>query len=171
MCLVHSLYAGCNNNMGVEVSWREIKKLCDCMASLGQFIRCLCHFINLKTALGEEHIPVQRLGDAGNSFASQSLQRRCGMEYRTYIPRHSFSVPCWTIPLGSRTFRYCSATCWRRCGTLSTPLHLKIATWQADVKTILKPRQALLRKLDPSGSYCAAVRFLLEPYQREYQSV
>ncbi len=64
MCLAHSQYAGCNNNMGMEVSWREIKKLCDRMASLWQFIRGLCHFI--KTALGEEHM--QRLDDAGNSF-------------------------------------------------------------------------------------------------------
>jgi hypothetical protein len=29
-CLVHSRYAGCNNNMGVEVTWRDIKKSCDC---------------------------------------------------------------------------------------------------------------------------------------------
>jgi hypothetical protein len=27
MCLAHSWYAGCNNNMGVEVSWNNIKKL------------------------------------------------------------------------------------------------------------------------------------------------
>ncbi len=54
---------GYNNNMGVDVSCREIKKLCHCMASLGQFIGCLCHFI--KKALGEEHM--QRLDDAGNS--------------------------------------------------------------------------------------------------------
>jgi hypothetical protein len=27
ICLAHSRYAGCNNNMGIEVSWRDIKKL------------------------------------------------------------------------------------------------------------------------------------------------
>jgi hypothetical protein len=58
MCLANSLYAGCNNNMGVEVSWLEIKKLYYCTASLGHFIGCLCHFI--KTAVVEEHMqPLQ----------------------------------------------------------------------------------------------------------------
>jgi hypothetical protein len=28
MCLCHSRHAGCNNNMGVDVSWRDIKKFC-----------------------------------------------------------------------------------------------------------------------------------------------
>ncbi len=54
MCLARSRYGGCNNSMGVGVSWLKIKKLCDCMASLGQFIGCLCHFI--KTALGGKHM-------------------------------------------------------------------------------------------------------------------
>jgi hypothetical protein len=51
--------------MGVKVSWHNIKKLCSCLASLGQFIGCLCHFI--KAALGVEHM--QRLKDVGNSNA------------------------------------------------------------------------------------------------------
>ena len=51
-CLVHSRYAGCNNNMGVEVVWREIKKICDVLAKLGAFIGALCHFI--ANALGAE---------------------------------------------------------------------------------------------------------------------
>ena len=39
-----------------------------------------------------------------------------------------------------------------------------------DVKTILMPRQALLKKLDPIRRVTVpAVRVLLEPYQREYQ--
>ncbi len=63
MCLAHSRYGGCNNNMGVEVSWLEIKKLCYCMASLRQFIGCMCPFI--KSALGEQHM--QRLDYAGNA--------------------------------------------------------------------------------------------------------
>jgi hypothetical protein len=33
MCLTHGRYGGCNNNMVVEVSWREIKTLCYCIAS------------------------------------------------------------------------------------------------------------------------------------------
>ncbi len=67
------------------------------------------------------------------------------------------------------------------CGTLSTPLHLKIAAWYDarkrsgdklpfaldDLKKVLMPRQALLKKLDPSGSLTVPeVRVALEPYQR-----
>jgi hypothetical protein len=39
-----------------------------------------------------------------------------------------------------------------------------------DLKKILMPRQALLKKLDPSGSLTVPeVRVALEPYQREYE--
>ncbi len=65
MYLAHSMYAGCNNNTGVEVSWCYIKKLCLFACSLGQPIGALCHFI--KTTLREQH--TQRLGEAGNSNA------------------------------------------------------------------------------------------------------
>jgi hypothetical protein len=44
-CLVHSLYAGCNNNMGAEVTWRDIKKSCDSLGTLGAFIGTLCRWI------------------------------------------------------------------------------------------------------------------------------
>jgi hypothetical protein len=43
MCLAHSRYAGCNNNMGVEVSWRNIKRVCPGLASLAEFIGALCN--------------------------------------------------------------------------------------------------------------------------------
>ncbi len=54
MCLAHSRYAGCNNNMGIIVSWRDIKKLLPPNCSLDQFLGALWHYI--KTALGEEHM-------------------------------------------------------------------------------------------------------------------
>jgi hypothetical protein len=53
MCLAHSRYAGCNNNMGVEVSWRQIKRVCPNLASLTEFIGALCKVI--RRQLGEEH--------------------------------------------------------------------------------------------------------------------
>ncbi len=69
MCLAHSRYDGSNNNMGVEVSWRDIKKLlpANCTFKLSQFLGVLCHYI--RTYLGEEHM--QRLldmGGNGNAF-------------------------------------------------------------------------------------------------------
>jgi hypothetical protein len=67
---------------------------------------------------------------------------------------------------------------------ISTPLYLKITAWRADskwkgerlplaldnVKRMFMPRQAVLKKLDPSWSLpVPTVRVLLELYQREYQ--
>jgi hypothetical protein len=37
-CLVHSSYAGCNNNMGMQVSWQDIKKACNTLSRLGILI-------------------------------------------------------------------------------------------------------------------------------------
>jgi hypothetical protein len=51
-CLVHSWYAGCNNNMGAEVTWCDIKKSCDSLRTLGAFIGTLCRWT--ATAMGEE---------------------------------------------------------------------------------------------------------------------
>ncbi len=58
-CLVHSRYAGCNNNMGAEVTWRDIKKSCDSLGTVGAFIRTLSLWI--ATAMGEENM--KRLKD------------------------------------------------------------------------------------------------------------
>ncbi len=51
-CLCHAGHAGSNFNMGVEVDWRDIKKLCPHQAKLGTFIGALVHFIR---CLGAEH--------------------------------------------------------------------------------------------------------------------
>jgi hypothetical protein len=40
--------------MGIEVSWRDIKKLLPLNRPLSQFLGSLCHYI--KTYLGEEHL-------------------------------------------------------------------------------------------------------------------
>ena len=51
MCLAHACYAGSNNNMDVEVSWRLIKDICSELVCLTQFISALCKFI--RRQLGE----------------------------------------------------------------------------------------------------------------------
>ena len=65
LCLAHARYAGSNNNMCVEVSWRSIKKLCSAGCTLAYFLSMLCKFIC--NVLGEEHM--QRLVDAGTPNA------------------------------------------------------------------------------------------------------
>ncbi len=51
-CLCHAGHGGSNSNMGVEVGWRNIKKLCPHQAKLGTFIGALVHFVR---CLGAEH--------------------------------------------------------------------------------------------------------------------
>ena len=36
-CLCHSTHGGSNNNMGVEVDWRDFKKICSPSSNLGTF--------------------------------------------------------------------------------------------------------------------------------------
>ena len=41
-CLAHACYGGSNSNMGVEVDWRDVKKLLPASATLGAFMRTRC---------------------------------------------------------------------------------------------------------------------------------
>ena len=51
-CLCHATHGGTNNNMGIEVDWRDIKKICPSSASLATFLGTLFHFVK---SLGAEH--------------------------------------------------------------------------------------------------------------------
>jgi hypothetical protein len=70
------------------------------------------------------------------------------------------------------------------CGPRTLPLHLKIAAWHEDVrrlgqcprlalgklKTILVPRQALLKRLDPTGELSVpSLRTQLQPLVCQYE--
>ena len=48
----HAKYAGSNNNMGIEVDWRDMKGECPSSATLGTFTGAL---VGLITQLGQEH--------------------------------------------------------------------------------------------------------------------
>jgi hypothetical protein len=88
MCLAHSRYAGCNNNMGVEVSWRQIKRVCPSLASLTEFIGALCKFI--RRQLGEEHRDrLRKKATATLSFAIRLQPSACTTRFRMCTPRPS----------------------------------------------------------------------------------
>jgi len=175
--------------MGVEVSWREIKHLCPGSCSLAQFLGALCHYI--KTALGEEQtkrlqqasgnpnafirepIPTKAMWDAVQGMHSKTLSACFLIEYSNR-PAH--------IPIIYRDMLEIIM----ESGTASTPLHLKIAAWHAEreregtampleldrLKTIIMPRQALLKELDPTGDLSVPqLRDLLEPLVQEYQDL
>ena len=43
--LCHYTHGGTNNNMGVEVDWRDVKKICPPSSNLGTFLGAMFHFI------------------------------------------------------------------------------------------------------------------------------
>jgi hypothetical protein len=55
-CLCHAMHSGINNNMGVEVDWRDIKKLCPSSAILATFLGSLVHFIKEIGKKNEDHL-------------------------------------------------------------------------------------------------------------------
>jgi hypothetical protein len=135
MCLAHSRYAGCNNNMGVEVSWRDIKMLLPPNCSLGQFLGALCHYI--KTALGEEHM--QRLSKvgSGNAFIHEPIWTK--NMWDGVQSAHSKTLSCsFVLTTSSKRanvpieFRDMMEEI-MECGPRTLALHLKIAAWHEDM--------------------------------------
>ncbi len=51
-CLAHAGYGGSNNNMGVEVNWRDVKDLVLPSSTIGTFTGALMQFI---ADLSKEH--------------------------------------------------------------------------------------------------------------------
>ncbi len=51
-CLAHAGYGGSNNNMGVEVDWRDVKGLVPSSATIGAFTGALVKFV---ADIGTEH--------------------------------------------------------------------------------------------------------------------
>jgi hypothetical protein len=186
MCLAHSRYSGCNNNMGIEVFWRDIKKLLPPNSSLGQFLGALCNYI--KTALGEEHM--QRLCEvcSGNPFIQEPIATKDMWD--GVQSAHSKTLSC-SFVLTTASKRANVAIESRdmmeeimECGQRKLALHLKIAAWHEDIrrmgqcqrlalgnlKTILVPRQALLKRLDPTGELSVpTLRTQLQPLVRKYE--
>ncbi len=109
------------------------------------------------------------------------------MECRTCIPRLSLCVEVESskkpnIPTHYRDMLEEIM----ECGNPATHLHLQISAWHDDrkatddklpfgldnVKTVLIPRQALLKKLDPLGTFSVpGVRCKIAPYVIQYQTL
>ncbi len=69
-CLVHSRYGGCNNNMGAEVTWRDIKNHVIPWEHWA-FVGTLCRWI--ATAMGEEASRMTLECQPPSSAAGRSL--------------------------------------------------------------------------------------------------
>ena len=124
--------------MGIEVSWRDIKKLLPPNCSLGQFLGALCHYI--KTALGEEHM--QRLLEvfSGNSFIREPIATKDMWD--GVQSAHTKTLSCSfvlttssnraNVAIELRDMMEEIMECWQR--TLA--LHLKIAAWHEDIRRL-----------------------------------
>ena len=187
MCLAHSGYAGCNNNMGVEVSWRNIKGICDARSALRQFLAWLCHYI--MTALGDEHRKsLFDIGGNPNAFIQSPMPTKAMWDVVQGMHRLTLSG-CLLLEhsVHDAYFQYRDMLeNIMECGTSATPLHLKVKAWHTQnardrlahpmlldrIKSVLMPTQALLRTLDPDGDLdVPRLKTLLAPLQREYQDV
>ena len=188
-CLVHSRYAGCNNNMGVEVTWRDIKRTCNIGMRLGAFVSALCHFI--ATALGEENM-MRLKDDSGLPDAFISTPRPTKEMFDIVQDAHRLTLSCCIV---IESFKAHAQDAFidliaevMECGTDATPLHMKIAMYHheraqrgdklpielAEVKEVLMPRLRLLKLVDPDGEYefnAPQMRRLIKPHAEEYKRV
>jgi hypothetical protein len=185
MCLAHSLYAGCNNKMVIEVSWRDIKKLLPPNCSLGKFLGKLCHYI--KTTLGEEHMQRLSAVGSGNAFICEPIATKDMWD--GVQSAHSKTLNCSFVLMTTSKRTNVQIELldmmeqMMECWPLTLALHLKIAVWHEDMrrlgqstrldlrdlKTILVPRQALPKRLDPTGKPSVpTVHTQLQPLVRQY---
>ena len=133
-CIAHMRYAGCNNNMGVEVTWRDIKKLCSAGCTLAYFLSMLCKFI--RTALGEEH--KQALIDMGtpNAFISDPQPTKAMWDAVQDMHPKTLSA-CFVLETSTRlknplvVFRDLLEVV-SDSGAPKAPLHLKIVAMHED---------------------------------------
>jgi hypothetical protein len=188
-CLVHSQYAGCNNNISVEVTWRDIKKSCDSLGALGAFIRTFCRFI--ATAIGEENM--KRLKDDSRVPAAFIRAPRPIKEMWDQLQSaHRLVLSCCIIlesPRQHAKNAYIDLMAdVIKCGADPASLHLKIEIYHhkraeeghtmplqlSDMKMVLMPRLRLLTQLDPEGLYefnAPQMRELIRPHAEEFRRV
>ena len=183
-CLCDAGYAGSNNNMGMEVDWRDIKKLVPPSASLGTFLGALWEFVR---QLATEHRAfLESLGDPYN-FPSV-LPPGKPIWDRIQDMHAKTAVLSWVIDGTSKFVQEFPVLVHEifRNGEPTTPLHLKI--WLShDVrkrsvtamlvkieafKKVLMPAQHILKKLDPENKRSVTdVLADLQPLQDQYANL
>ena len=184
-CLCDAGYAGSNNNMGIEVDWRDIKLQCPATSSLGTFLGALWEFI--KQLAREHQTLLEDLGDADNFPESLSPSKEL---FDRLQDRHPKTLILTTLLSGraklvQEYFDYIEYV--HAQGRHNTPLHLKIRLSHEmrlrdkslaeslkieNFYTALMPTQQLLKKLDPDGTRTVEqVEADLTPLRAQYQSL
>ena len=165
-CLAHAQYGGSNSNMGVEVDWRDVKKLLPPSSTLSAFTGALMQFI---ADLSDEHFDF--LEPTGGLFPSQQVLTKA--VYDDMQDFHCKTLLCscimaWRPKNDDKTPQIFEDLVHAidHSGCDGAPLHLKIKAYHADVAKGLKKKSALkisnvmellmprdwyLKSLDPGG--------------------
>ena len=129
-CLAHAGYGGSNNNMGVEVDWRDVKKLVPPSATICVFTGALMQFIS---DLSDEHFDFLAPWD-GLFPSKQELTKPIYDKIQDFHPNTLlYTIPmAWDNPQSDKRFEDLVDIV-DRCGYEGAPLHLKIKAYHADV--------------------------------------
>ena len=142
-CLAHAQYGGSNSNMGVEVDWRDVKKLLPPSSTLSAFTGALMQFI---ADLSDEHFDF--LEPTGGLFPSQQVLTKA--VYDDMQDFHCKTLLCscimaWRPKNDDKTPQIFEdlVQALDHSGCDGAPLHLKIKAYHADVAKGLKKKSAL----------------------------
>jgi hypothetical protein len=156
-CLCHATHGGTNNNMGIEVDWRDIKKICPPSASLATFLGTLFHFVK---SLGEEHEEFLENQGTPNSFVCEPVMHKLIWDELQDV--HPKTLVCSFVIRKNRDlvreFVDRVEEIYSLCDP-RTPLHLKIEAWHSNARhsplswtgscSVMMPRQHILKSIDP----------------------
>ena len=170
--------------MGVEVDWRDVKKICPPSSNLGTFLGAMFHFIK---EIGKEH--KQHLIKMGtpNAFIRTPVISKAIFDLMQDM--HPKTLAC-TMLLNT-TGKETDKKFFERVNQImalcedSTPLHLKIQTWHRNnkkfgvipgpprldcFKELLMPRQRILKEFDPDFTKSVEeVRDYRKPLAQQYE--
>ena len=172
--------------MGMEVNWRDMKRISPEGHTIGNFIASLMHFI---TELGKEHQAFLIKNGTPNGFIEEPVLSK--HMWDRFQSMHVHTLSCCVVLSPTKREQ---VALFNRCvgeiadsGESNTPLQLKIRRWQDSkeegdpayddldiirLKSVLVPRQHVLRAVDPDGSKTAEqLRDEILPLAKDYQNI
>ena len=172
--------------MGMEVNWRDMKRISPESHTIGNFIASLMHFIS---ELGKEHQAVLFKHGTPNGFIEEPVLSKHIWDRFQSMHVHTLSC-CVMLPPTKRAQMALFYNCVGEIadsGESNTPLHLKIRRWHDSkeegdlayddldiirLKSVLVPRQHVLKAIDPDGSKSAEqLRDEILLLAKDYQNI
>ena len=162
-CLAHASYGGSNNNMGVEVDWRDAKGLVPSSSTIGAYTGALVKFV---ADIGTEHQTFLKPTDG--LFPSTGVMTKRIYDQLQGFDRDTLRYSVLLLVGHNNSERKWDEIVTRihGSGDEDAPLHLKIKAYHDDiargdttaikltaseVRKILIPRQWYIQSLNPDG--------------------